>query len=128
MGLEIAGIIGRQDDRVVIVGRDQIGEISVRRIEMEGDGALVDGDRAALGQNPGKDRQRDRAVGWIGQPVHRRHHIGGSHAPAVMECDVVANLESPDAAVLVGGPALGKHRLEPQVGSGHGQIFARLAE
>ncbi len=46
--LVIAAIARRQNDRVVIVDGDRVGKISVRRVEMKGDGMIVDLSGAAL--------------------------------------------------------------------------------
>ena len=126
--LEVPGIIGRQDDGVVVVRRDVIGKIAVRRVEMEFDRIVVHLLRAALGQHAAEGRERVGGILRIGEAIDRRDHVIRRHRLAVVEFHALAQLEGPDRSVLIGLPALGQHRAEPQIAGGERQIFARLAE
>ncbi len=126
--LEIAGIVGRDDDGVVVVGGDDVGEVAVGRVEMEGDGVVVDLLGPTLGQRALEGGERVGGVLRIGQAVDGGDHVVGLHLVAVVELHALADLEGPDRAVLIGLPALGQDRLQPEIGAGDRQELAGLQQ
>ena len=126
--LPVPGVVGGQDDCVVVVGRHDVREVAVRRIEVELHREVIDLARAADRQHAAERRQRVRPVLRVGKTVHRRHHVvGAEHAP-VVELHVGAQREGPDRAVLVGFPGQRQHRAQHQVRLVEGQELAGLHE
>jgi len=73
--LEVAVVIGGDDDRVVIVRGNDVGEIPVGRVEVKFDGLIVDRLGAACGQHALERGKRVGLVGGICEPVDARGHV-----------------------------------------------------
>ena len=117
------------DDRVVVVRRDQIREVPVRRLERELDRRRVDLLDAVGGQHVGERRQRVGGVLRVRQLLERVHDVVGGHRGAGAELDPRAQLERPHAPVPVVAPAQGEHRLQRQLQVAvKDQELARLVE
>jgi len=126
--LEIAGIVRRENDGIVVVRRHQIGEASVRRIEMKLDRVIPSRLSPTLREHPREHRQGDRPVRRIGEAIHGRGHIGGAEHVPVVKLDVAADPEGPDASVRVRLPALRQRRPQIEIGIRHGEILADLTQ
>ena len=113
--LEVAGVVGRQDDRVVVVGRDDVGEVAVRGVEVELHREVVHLARAARRQDAAERRQCVGAVLRVAQAVHGCHHVGRVQHVAVVELHAGAQLERPDGSVGAARPGQRQHRAQHQV-------------
>jgi hypothetical protein len=105
------GALG-DDDRVVVVGGDDVGEVPVGRLQMEGHRVGVDLLDAAGRQHALERRQRVGGVLGVGQLLEGVDHVVGGHRLAVGELDALAQGERPHRAVAVVRPLGGQHRLQ----------------
>ena len=106
---------GGNDDRVVVVRRDEVGEVPVRRLEMKLDRRGIDLLDACGRQHAGERRQgvgRDLRVRQLLEGVD---DVVGGHRLAVVELHPGPQLERPHAAVGVGLPAQREHRLQREL-------------
>lgn len=79
---------------------------------MKLDGVIISLAGAAFRQLP---RQRVGADCRIRQTVEGCHHVVGRHRLAVMELDVLAQLEGPDCAIRIWRPAFGRKQSRRQI-------------
>ena len=105
----------RDDDRVVVVRGHEVREVAVGCGKVEGDGHRVDLLHAARREHPGERRQRVGRVLRIRELLEGVDDVVGRHRLPVVEGDARAQLERPDGAVFIGGPAQGEHRLEHEL-------------
>ena len=100
------------DDRVVVVTRDEVREVAVGGEQVELHGQIVHGGGAALVQHAAEHGEGLRLALGVGQQVHRVDDVGRGHRRAVLERHAAAQLERPLGGVGVGRPALGQHGLD----------------
>ena len=113
---KVPGVIGWQDDRVVVSGADIVGEIAVGSVEVERHRQVVDLAGAAQRQNTAEGRKRVRAIFGVGQAVHCGDYVGGTHDTAIVEFHTRAQLERPHVSGAVGRPGQGQHGPHREVG------------
>ncbi len=121
--------VRRNDDRVVVGGADERGEVAVRRVEVEDDRGVV-GRLGVAGREDPAERGlgvRRASVG-VDQLVEGGDDVVRSQRRAVVERDALADLERPDRPVRVRLPALGDARLELEFVVGEGEELAGGAE
>ena len=107
-------VVVRQDDHVVVVGRREVGEVAVRRVQVECDREVVDLLHAGRRQHATERRQRSALARRVGLQLVGVDHVISGERGAVVELDALADLEGPDIGGRVRRPACGQHRLQGQ--------------
>ncbi len=100
-------VVGRGDDRLGVVDRDQVREVAVAAGQREGDRVVIGRDRAT-----GIEDALQAGVAGRDEALHRGDDVGGREGRPVLPFDALAKLERPDRAVLVGRPRLRETRGE----------------
>ena len=96
---------GRRDQRLRVVGRDEVREVTIGGVECKDDRQIVGCSRATRAE-----RARQSRVAGFDQLVHRGDDVGGRERRAVLPHDAFAQLEGPGLAVRAARPLSGELR------------------
>ncbi len=117
-----------QDDHVVVVGRGQVREITVRRREVELHRVLAGLLDPVRRQHAAERRQCVRRALGVGLQLVGVDDVVGRERLPVVELDALPDLERPDVRGGVGLPAGRELGLQGEGLVGEGEVLAGLAE